>query len=264
VVIGNHPTCGAGWNQCPTPSDGKEAVDRKTLTLAQEELAKAALAANPHTIVVLQASFPFTITWSQEHVPAIVEMTHNSQEQGNALADVLFGDVNPAGRLTQTWVRDEADLPPMMDYNIRDGRTYMYAKQKPLYAFGFGLSYTSFAYAKLRISGMGPQGLSPQATATVSFEVRNTGTRAGDEVAQMYVTHTGSAVERPLEELTGFTRLHLNPGETRTITLPLPAQSLAFWDAASHSFRVEKESVLVRIGGSSDNLPLQTKLQVTP
>jgi beta-glucosidase len=152
----------------------------------------------------------------------------------------------------------------MMDYNIRDGRTYMYAKQKPLYAFGFGLSYTSFAYAKLRISGMGPQGLSPQATATVSFEVRNTGTRAGDEVAQMYVTHTGSAVERPLEELTGFTRLHLNPGETRTITLPLPAQSLAFWDAASHSFRVEKESVLVRIGGSSDNLPLQTKLQVTP
>jgi beta-glucosidase len=264
VVIGNHPTCGAGWNQCPTPSDGKEAVDRKTLTLAQEELAKAALAANPHTIVVLQASFPFTTTWSQEHVPAIVEMTHNSQEQGNALADVLFGDVNPAGRLTQTWVRDETDLPTMMDYNIRHGRTYMYAKQKPLYAFGFGLSYTSFQYSHLRVAGIGAHGLGPEATAQVTVDVKNTGARAGDEVVQMYVTHQGSAVERPLEELKGFTRIHLNPGETRAVTLPLRAQALAYWQQSAHRFTVEPDSVQVRVGGSSDNLPLQTTLQVTP
>ena len=91
-------------------------------------------------------------------MPAILEMTHNSEEQGDGLADVLFGDYNPAGRLTQTWVRDEADLPPMMDYNIRDGRTYMYAKQKPLYAFGYGLSYTSFAYSHLRVSAPDAEG----------------------------------------------------------------------------------------------------------
>ncbi len=261
VVIGNHPTCDAGWNQCPTPSDGKEAVDRKSLTLAQEDIARAAFAANPRTIVVLQASFPFTTTWSQQHVPAILEMTHNSQEQGNALADVLFGDVNPAGRLTQTWVRDIADLPPMMDYNIRHGRTYMYAKQRPLYAFGFGLSYTSFQYSHLRVTA---HSLAGGATAQVTVDVKNTGARAGDEVVQMYVTHQGSAVERPLAELKGFSRVHLNPGETRTVTLPLRAQSLAYWQPSAHSFTVEADSVQVRVGGSSDNLPLQTTIQVTP
>ena len=95
VIIGNHPWCDAGWNQCPTASDGKEAVDRKSLMLAQEEIAKAVFAANPRTIVVLQASFPYTTTWTQEHIPAVLEMTHNSQEQGNGLADVLFGMYNP-------------------------------------------------------------------------------------------------------------------------------------------------------------------------
>jgi beta-glucosidase len=264
VVIGNHPTCGAGWNQCPTPSDGKESVDRKTLSLAQEEMAKAALAGNPHTILVLQASFPFTTNWSEEHVPAILEMTHNSQEQGNALADVLFGDYNPAGRLTQTWVRDEADLPPMMDYNIRDGRTYMYAKQKPLYPFGFGLSYTRFQYSNLRVSGVGAHGLGRQATAQVTIDVKNTGARAGDEVVQMYVRHRGSAVQRPLEELKGFARIHLNPGETRPVTLPLAAQALAYWQSDTHRFSVEPDTVQVNLGGSSDNLPLQTTIQVTP
>jgi beta-glucosidase len=140
-------------------------------------------------------------------VPAILEITHNSEEQGDGLADVLFGDYDPAGRLTQTWVRDEADLPPMMDYNIRDGRTYMYAKQKPLYAFGFGLSYTSFAYSHLRVSA---SKLGADATATVSVEVKNTGARDGDEVVQMYVSHEGSKVARPVEELKGFERVALN------------------------------------------------------
>ena len=108
--------------------------------------------ANPRTIVVLKASFPFAINWAQENVPAIVHMAHNSQEEGNALADVLFGDYNPAGRLVQTWVKSMDDLPPMMDYNIRNGRTYMYFKGQPLYPFGYGLSYTTFAYSNLRAS----------------------------------------------------------------------------------------------------------------
>jgi beta-glucosidase len=259
VVIGNNPTCGGGWNVCPTASDGKEAIDRKSMVLAQEEIAKAVVAGNPKTVVVLQASFPFTTTWTEERVPAILEMTHNSEEQGDGLADVLFGDYDPAGRLTQTWVRDEADLPPMMDYNIRDGRTYMYAKQKPLYAFGFGLSYTSFAYSHLRVSATT---LKAGETATVSVEVKNTGTRAGDEVVQMYVSHEGSSVARPAEELEGFARVSLRAGESKTVTLPLAAKALAYWDETTKAFVVEKDRVVVKVGGSSDDLPLKVAVQV--
>ena len=259
VVIGNNPTCGAGWDICPTASDGKEAIDRKSLSLAQEEIAKAALAGNPKTVVVLQASFPYTTNWTEEHVPAILEITHNSEEQGDGLADVLFGDYNPAGRLTQTWVRDEADLPAMMDYNIRDGRTYMYAKQKPLYAFGYGLSYTSFAYSKLRVSSTT---LKEDGTTMVSVEVKNTGSRDGDEVVQMYVSHEGSSVVRPVEELKGFARVSLKAGETKTVTLPLAAKALAYWDETTKAVVVEKDRVEVKVGGSSNDLPLNTMVQV--
>ena len=259
VVIGNHPTCGAGWEKCPTASDGKEAVDRKSLTLEQEQIAKAALAGNEHTVVVLQASFPFTTTWTQEHVPAILEMTHNSEEQGDGLADVLFGDYNPAGRLTQTWVRDESDLPPMMDYNLRDGRTYLYAKQKPLYAFGYGLSYTSFAYSKLRVN---TSTLKEGGTAMVSVDVKNTGARDGDEVVQLYVSHEGSSMSRPLEELKGFARISLKAGQTKTVTLPLESKTLAYWDEGKKAFALEKDRVVVKVGGSSDNLPLNTTVPV--
>lgn len=259
VVIGNNPTCGAGWNVCPTASDGKEAIDRKSLALGQEEIAKAALAGNAKTVVVLQASFPYTTNWTEEHVPAIVTMTNGSEEQGDGLADVLFGDYDPAGRLTQTWVKDEADLPAMMDYNLRDGRTYLYAKQKPLYAFGFGLSYTSFAYSKLRVSA---PVLKSDGSAMVSVEVKNTGSRDGDEVVQMYVSHEGSKVERPVEELKGFARVSLHAGETRTVTMPLAAKALAYWSDEAKGFVVEKDRVVVKVGGSSDDLPVKTTIEV--
>jgi beta-glucosidase len=259
VIIGNHPTCDAGWEKCPVASDGKEAVDRKSLTLEQEEIAKAVLAANPKTIMVLQASFPFTTNWSEEHVPAIVEMTHNSQEQGNGLADVLFGVYNPAGRLTQTWVKGMADLPPMMDYNLRDGRTYMYAKQKPLYAFGYGLSYTTFSYSDLHVS---VTKLHAGETASVSVDVKNTGKRDGDEVVQMYVAHQGSTIERAKEELKGFARVHVKAGETTTVTMPLPAKDLTYWDEKSNAFVLEPDTVKVMVGGSSDKLPLNATVQV--
>ncbi|HEY6914987.1 MAG TPA: glycoside hydrolase family 3 C-terminal domain-containing protein, partial [Paludibacter sp.] len=152
VCIGNHPTGNAGWEQAPVASDGKEAVDRQALSLELEDLAKVVHAANPKTILLLTSSFPFAINWSQEHLPAILQATHGSQEMGNGVADVLFGNVNPAGRLVQTWPRFIDDLPPMMDYDIRHGRTYMYSQKTPLYPFGFGLSYTSFSYSNLQLS----------------------------------------------------------------------------------------------------------------
>jgi beta-glucosidase-like glycosyl hydrolase len=261
VVIGNHPTCDAGWEKCPVASDGKEAVDRKSLVLEQEEIAKAVVAANPRTVVVLQASFPFTTVWTEEHVPAVVEMTHGSEEQGDGLADVLFGDYDPAGRLTQTWVRDEAELPAMMDYDIRHGRTYMYAKAKPLYAFGFGLSYTTFGYSNLKVS---KTKLGGGSTAMVSVDVKNTGGRVGDEVVQMYVAHEGSKVPRAAEELKGFVRVSLRPGESKTVTMPLAAGALAYWDEGVKGFVVERDRVEVRVGASSEDVRLKAVVEVGP
>jgi beta-glucosidase len=261
VIIGNHPTCGAGWNQCPTPSDGKEAIDRKSITLEQEELAKQVYAANPRTIVVLISSFPFSINWTRDNIPAILHMTHNSQEEGNALADVLFGDYNPAGRLVDTWPASMDQLPPIMDYNIRNGRTYMYFKGKPLFPFGYGLSYTTFAYSNLRKSS---GHLRADGSITVSVDVKNSGTRAGDEVVQMYVKHAGPKVERALQELRGFQRVHLGPNETRTIAFPLKAADLAYWDESGHRFAVEKELVRVRVGSSSADIKLEDSIDVEP
>jgi beta-glucosidase len=202
------------------PSEGREAVDRQTITLEQEELIKAVFAANPKTIVVLKSSFPYAINWTQENVPAILHMALNSQEEGRALASVLVGDYNPAGRLVQTWPRSLEQLPPMMDYDIRHGRTYMYFRDTPLYPFGYGLSYTSFAYRDLKTSA---PALSTTGTIDVSVVVKNTGQRAGDEVVQLYVKHLSSKVSRPLRELKDFTRVHLAPQEEKTVKLSLPA-----------------------------------------
>ena len=261
VVIGNHPTCDAGWGKCDALSDGKESIDRRSIDLqpAQDQLIKDVFKANPRTIVVIKSSFPFTINWAQENVPAIVHMAHNSQEEGNALADVLFGDYNPAGRLVQTWVKSIDDLPPMMDYNIRNNRTYMYFKSQPLYPFGYGLSYTTFAYTNLRTSA---SRLAKDGQVTVSVNVRNTGKRDGQEVVQLYVKHMGSKVERPIEELKGFERVALKAGETKTVRIALKAKDLAYWDAQTKQWVVEDEKVNLMVGASSAGVKLQQTINV--
>ena len=260
VVVGNHPVCNAGWDQCPTPSNGKEDVDRKTIVLEQEELVKKIFAANPKTIEVLRSSFPYAIVWSQQNLPAIVHMVHNSQEEGHGLADVLFGDYSPAGRLTQTWPTGDAQLKPILDYNLLDGETYLYSKDKPLYAFGFGLSYTSFEYRGVSASAAQ---LEPDGSVQVHIKVKNTGKRPSDEVVQMYVQHTGSSVTRPQIELKGFKRVRIEPGAEKDVTMQLKARDLAYWDAAAHAWRVDKEKVRILAGGSSDKLPVQTMVDVT-
>lgn len=259
VIVGNHPTCDAGWEQCPTPSDGKEAVDRKAINLEQEELIKQVYEVNPKTIVALISSFPYAINWTQENIPAIVHMTHNSQETGNALADILFGDYNPAGRLVQTWPKSLDQLPPMMDYDIRRGRTYMYFKGEPLYPFGFGLSYTGFEYSNLRVSS---SKLKQNGSVTVSVDVKNTGTRAGEEVVQMYVKHLNSSVERPIKELKGFKRIALKLGETIKVTLTLNASQLAYWNTSQKRFTIENGEIQVMVGRSSADTKLNQTIKV--
>jgi beta-glucosidase len=260
VVAGNHPECNAGWDQCPTPSNGKEDVDRKTLVPEQESLVKQVFAANPHTIEVLRSSFPYAIVWSRQNLPAIVHMTHNSQEEGHGLADVLFGDYSPAGRLNQTWPTGDKQLLPIMDYDITHGRTYMYLEDKPLYPFGYGLSYTTFAYEALTLSS---PAVAADGAVQVTVKVKNTGARAGDEVVQMYVQHLGSMVDRPKLELKGFQRVRIEPGEEKQVTLNLKPRDLAYWDQVRHAWRVEKEQVRILAGGSSDTLPVQATLSVS-
>jgi beta-glucosidase len=259
IVVGNHPTCDAGWEKCPVLSDGKEAVDRLSIRLEQEELVRQIFEANPNTIVVLRASFPYAINWTQDNAPAIVHLANNSQEEGSALADVLFGDYNPAGRLTQTWPKSEEQLPPMMDYDIRRGRTYMYFRGEPLYPFGYGLSYTTFAYSNLRTS---PGPLRAEGSLNVSVNVRNTGARAGEEVVQMYVKYLNSAVERPIKQLIGFARIALQPGEMKAVKLTLRGEQLSYWDAARRRFTVESGRVNVMVGSSSAELKLRKTVSV--
>ena len=260
VCVGNHPYgTDARWKISPVPSDGREAVDRKAITLEQEDLVKLVMQANPKTAMVLVSNFPFAINWSQENVPAILHVTNNSQELGNGLADVIFGDVSPAGRTTQTWVKSITDLPPMMDYDIRHGRTYQYFKGKPLYPFGFGLSYTSFEYSGLETSN-------PTLTDSifVSVKVKNIGKRDGDEVIQLYVSYPDSKVERPLKQLKGFKRVFIVAGKIETVQIPLKASDVAYWDVAKHAFVTEKGKLKLMIGSSSADIKLTKVLPLTP
>ncbi|MBN1246432.1 MAG: glycoside hydrolase family 3 C-terminal domain-containing protein, partial [Anaerolineae bacterium] len=259
VCVGSHPTGNAGWAQCPTPSDGKEAVDRRAIILEQEALIKEVWRANPNTVVVLISSFPFAITWTDHHVPAIVHMTHNSQELGNGLADVLFGDVSPGGRLVQTWPRTIEHLPPRLDYDLRNGRTYMYFRAEPLYPFGYGLSYTEFVYSDLRLSA---ERISPKDGVTISVDITNTGDRAGDEVVQLYIQHTNSAVARPAKALKGFRRITLLPGETHTVSFALSWDALAHWNPDAEHFETEAQPVRVLVGSSSADIRLNGMLEL--
>ena len=259
MVVGNHTWCNAGWEQCPTPSDGKEAVDRKTIYLEQEELIKQVYRINPKTVVVLIASFPYAITWTQHNIPAIIHLTHNSQEEGTALADVLFGDYNPSGRLVQTWPRSMEQLLPMMDYNIRNGRTYMYFKGEPLYPFGYGLSYTTFAYSNFKLNS---KTIKSNGEVTVSVDITNTDKRVGDEVAQLYIQHLHSVVDRPHKELKAFKRITLKQGEKKTIELKFKVNDLKYWDENLHRFVLEEDKIKLMVGSSSADIKFQDVVDV--
>jgi len=243
VCVGNHPYgTRADWKFSPVPSDGREAVDRKSLMLPDEDLVKLVLKANPNTILVLVSSFPYTINWSQE--------------QGNGLADVLFGKVNPAGRTVQTWVKDITDLPDIMDYDIRNGRTYMYHQGPVLYPFGYGLSYSDFAYEKIESFKQDKKNI------RVTVSVKNTSGRDGEEVVQLYASYPESKVERPSKQLRAFRRIPIKAGETRKVTLTVPKEELGYWNEGKQMFVVEPGTVKLLIGASSEDIRLEGKIRL--
>jgi beta-glucosidase len=218
------------------------------------------VALNPRTVVVLEGGSAITLEGWIEDVPALLMARYPGQEGGHAIAEVLFGDVNPSGRLPITWPRAAEDLPPFV--NDRDQVVYGYYHGyrhvdregiAPRFPFGHGLSYTTFAYSNLVVAD---PTLPPEGTLRVTVDLANTGDRAGDEIVQVYVSYEAPAVDRPPRELKGFARVALAPGETRTVTLDLAAEDLAYYDTTSGTWRHDAAGYRVSVGPSSRELPL--------
>jgi len=257
VVVGNRPSpCldferknpELGWGKSYVISDGMEQVDRQSMTLAQEDILKLIYRANKNTVMVLTTTFPYTIGWSKDNVPAILQTVHASQEMGNGVADVLFGKVNPAGRLTQTWPKSILDIPAIDEFDITKGRTYMYAKAKPLFAFGHGLSYSKFKYSALRVSKP------VDGVMNVTVKIKNVSAVDGEEVVQLYVKYPRSKVLRPERQLRGFKRIAVPAGQSVEVTIPLAVKDLAYWDIDRHEWVVEKCRVRFLVGAASDDI----------
>jgi beta-glucosidase len=212
----------------------------------------------------MESSYPQALGWIADNAPAIVHITNSGQEIGTAIADVIFGDYNPAGRTTMTWYAAQEDLPAdVFQYDIRAGKglTYQYFTGTPLFAFGHGLSFTTFEYSNLQV---GATSLAFCDSTTVSVDVKNTGTRDGDEVVQMYVGYPDSAIVRPQKQLRGFKRVHLAAGETQTITFPLAGTSLTYWDKAKRRFSLEAGTVDIKVGASSADIRASGSLMTHP
>ncbi len=247
--------CGINEDVC------REGYDRENLDLsgAQPELIKAVYAANPKTVLVLSTLNSLAIEWEQENLPAILCAVCAGQAQGTAIAEVLFGDYNPGGKLPCTWYRSVDQLPSFHDYDIHKGRTYMYFEGDPLYPFGYGLSYTTF---KLDNMNIGAAALGPGEKTKVSLDVTNTGLRAGAEVVQLYITAPDSPVKRPIKQLAGFQRVELKPGEKKTVEFELPfcEQAFWYWDEAAGKFVLQPGTAKVLVGNSSANISLTGEL----
>jgi beta-glucosidase len=268
LALGNHPYCSdnAAWLQCDSPNEGREAIDRQLIAVepAQIALAQQVFAANPNTIVVMESSYPQALGWIADNAPAIVHIANSGQEIGTAVADVIFGDYNPAGRTSMTWYASDDDLPAdVFQYDIRAGKglTYQYFTGTPLYPFGHGLSFTTFEYSNLQV---GATSMALCDSTTVTVDVKNTGTRDGDEVVQLYVGYPDSAIARPAKQLRGFKRIHLTAGETQTVTFTLDGQALTYWDKAKQRFALESGMVDVMVGASSGDIRQTGSLMTHP
>lgn len=238
-----------------------EGRDRKSLGLPgrQEALVKAVAAVNPKTVVVEMSAGPLTVPWIKDNIPALLQAWWGGEESGRAIAEVIFGEFNPAGRLPHTVYASESQVPSQEEYDISKGFTYMHVKGAPLFAFGHGLSYTEFNYSSLRADAAP---LAAGGNMTVSLDVQNRGARAGDEVVQIYTRALAGGAGRPAHELRGFKRITLAPGQKQTVSFALPKGSLAHWDETAHAFRVQPGAFEIQAGASSADIRLKAVVEV--
>jgi beta-glucosidase len=244
-----------------TPAQEGEGFDRDSIELpaVQEKLVQALHATGKPMVMVNCSGSAIALPWEAENLPAILQIWYPGEEGGRAVAEVLFGEVNPSGHLSITFYRATADLPGFTDYSMTN-RTYRYFNGKPLFAFGHGLSYTKFDFKSGKLES---KKIPAGGTAKVTFAVKNSGKLDGDEVAQVYFRHVHSAVPQPKLALCGFARVHLKRGETSRVTVEVPATRLRYWDTQNKQYVVEPGNYEILIGAASDDIRMKLPITIT-
>ena len=245
--VGNNPVQSA-----------KECHDRTTLELGQQEdMVREIFSINKNTIMAIISSYPYSVNYSAENLPAILYSTHTGATLGTALAETISGKNSPAGRLAMTWYKSILDLPDIMEYDIeKSGMTYMYFRGTPLFPFGYGLSYAEFEYRNLNISA------NTDGSLSASVSVANVSDTDSDEVVQLYFTMKNSCVSRPLKKLCAFERVHIKAHEEITVNLTVRADILQIYDLRREDFITEDGLYTFMAGSSSTNLPLCAELKI--
>jgi len=240
-----------------------EAQDRTSLSLpaVQENLIKAVTAVNPRTVVVLMSAGPLAVPWVNEHVPAILQAWWPGEEGGHAIADILLGNAEPGGRLPYTMYASDAQVPPLDQYDVSKGFTYMYLKDEPLYPFGHGLGYTTTKLSDLKLS---KTTAGPEETLTVAVTLENTGKRDGVEIIQVYAKEPAGKVIKPRVRLVAFQRVELKAGERKTVTIPVEVARMRYWDEAKDAFIADPGVYQLSAGSSSENLPVSASFTIHP
>jgi beta-glucosidase len=231
------------------------------LPASQQKLLEAIQATGKPVVLVLMTGSALAVNWAEQHVPAILLAWYPGQQGGNAIADVLFGDVNPAGRLPITFYKSTDQLPPFADYAM-EGRTYRYFRGQALYPFGYGQSYTRFEYSGL---GLDKPAISTRDSVEVTLTVKNVGERDGDEVVQLYVRDPESKLRTPVRTLRGFERVALKRGEAQTVRFRLsPAKDFTHYDESKRAYAVEPGEFEIQLGASSQDIRLAGRVRVDP
>jgi len=243
-----------------TPAQEGEGFDRGSIELpeVQEALIHELYAIGKPIVMVNCSGSAMALTWEDEHLPAILQAWYPGQEGGRAVAEVLFGEVNPSGHLPVTFYRATSDLPAFTDYSMAN-RTYKYFGGKPLYAFGHGLSYTKFEYSSGKLDS---EKVAVNGTVKLAFTIKNSGTRDGDSVAQVYFAHLNSKVPQPKEALCGFKRVSVEQGKSTEIVIEIPTERLRFWDVEKKQYVVELGEYEILVGAASDDIRLKLPMTI--
>ena len=245
-----------------SPDIAREELDRTEIELpkVQRELIKAVASVNPNIIMVLVNGGPVALAGTQKKAKGIVEAWYDGEFGGEAIADVLFGDVNPGGKLPETFYASTQELPPMSNYDLIDyPRTYMYFSKPVLYPFGYGLSYTKFKYSDLKLNS---DKIKKEGSVGIQFSIKNTGKIKGDEVVQIYVRKDSANIKVPINQLKRFRRITLAPGESKTLTFKVPASEFSFYSTRTNKFQIEPGKWEIQAGSSCKDIRLHKTIRI--